>query len=68
MKRAGSLSLRALQRVSKALPLMCLLLRGPRMLGMDRGEFPLHGGDGGRPRLLEESLCRLEHSKSGDRG
>jgi hypothetical protein len=63
MKSVRSLGLRALQQFSKAL----LLARGPYVVGLNHGKLLLHGSDGGRPRLLKERLCRLEHSESGDR-
>ena len=63
MESVRSLGLRMLQRVSKAL----LLARGPYVLGLDHGKLLLHRGDGGRPRLLKERLCGLEHFESGNR-
>jgi hypothetical protein len=63
MKSVCSLGLRMLQQVSKAL----LLVRGPYVLRLNHGKLLLHRGDGGRPRLLKEHLCRLEHFESRDR-
>ena len=63
MDRLRSLCLRAVKQVSKAL----LLARRPYVLGMKHSKLLLHGSDGGRPRLLKERLCRLEHSESGNR-
>jgi hypothetical protein len=63
MDSERSLGLVTLQQVSKAL----LLARGPYVLGLNHGELLLHPGDGGRPRLLKERLCGLQHSESGDR-
>lgn len=64
MKNVRSLVLHTLQLLGKAL----LFLHGLYVLGLEHDKLLLNCGDDGRPRLLKECLCRLEHSESGNRG
>jgi len=59
-ERMRSLGLAALQQLRKAL----LLAHGSDMLIIEPGDLPLHRVHSGRPRLLKESLCWLEHLES----
>jgi hypothetical protein len=61
-KRVRSLNLAVLQQLSKTL----LFARGPHVLSIKFGDLPLHRVHSSRPRLLKESLCRLEHSEGGN--
>jgi hypothetical protein len=64
LKDVRPVVLHAFQLFGKAL----LFLHRVYVLGMERDKLLLNGCDGGRPGLLKECLCRLEHSESSDRG